>query len=212
MGGAISVGAALANGKVYAGQQGGERSFYCLDAQSGTLVWKQTIPGGWVWGSAAVDEGLVYVPTVNGYAVCLDGETGHIIWMYPTAKSVPAEPAIDGDLVYFGSWSRALYAFDKKTGAIVWKENGIGLDSGTLIAEDGKIYLPHHSNIFMYFDAATGELLSNGNDREDEKGVYSNFNASPAFAKGRAFSSARVGIGLRGVPLASKVYSMDPGS
>ena len=212
MGGAISVGAALVDGKVYAGQQGGERFFYCLDAATGGLVWKQTVPGGWVWGSACVDEGKVYVPTVSGYAVCLDGETGQINWMYPTAKSVPAEPAIDGDLVYFGSWSRALYAFDKKTGEVVWKQNGIGLDSGTLIAEKGRIYLPHHSNIFMYVDAGTGALISNGNENEAEKGVYSNFNASPAFIENRAFSSARVGIGLRGVPLASKVYCVEPES
>jgi outer membrane protein assembly factor BamB len=210
MGGAISVGAAIADGKVYAGQQGGERFFYCLNAQTGELLWEQTIPGGWVWGSAAVDDGLVYVPTVNGYAVCLDGKSGHIVWMYPTAKSVPAEPAIDGDLVYFGSWSRSLYAFDKKTGKIIWKENGIGLDSGTLIAEDGRIYLPHHSSIFKYFDAKTGELLNDGNTNEEEKGVYSNFNASPAFTDGMAFFTARVGVGLRGIPVASKVYRVDP--
>ena len=24
-----------------------------MDAQTGELVWKQTIPGGWVWGSAS---------------------------------------------------------------------------------------------------------------------------------------------------------------
>ena len=209
MGAAISVGPACADGKVYAGQQGGERFFYCVDAETGELVWEQTIPGGWVWGSACVDDGLVYVPTVNGYAVCLDGKTGHIVWMYPTAKSVPAEPAIDGDLVYFGSWSRSLYAFNKKTGEIVWKENGIGLDSGTLIATDGKIYLPHHTSIFKYFDAKTGEILSEGNTNEEETGKYANFNATPAFFKGRAYYTARVGVGLRGVPLASRVFSVD---
>jgi len=210
MGAAISVGPAIAKGKIYAGQQGSERFFYCLDANTGDLVWKQTIPGGWVWGSAAVDEGLVYVPTVSGYALCLDGETGHIVWMYPTAKSVPAEPAIDGDLVYFGSWSHALYAFNKYTGEVVWKENGIGLDSGTLIAQDGKIYLPSGTNIFKYFDAATGELLNDGNKNEEEKGVHSGFNASPAFADGMAFFTARVGRGFGGVPLSSRVYSVDP--
>lgn len=209
MGAAISVGPAVADGKVYAGQQGGERWFYCLDAETGDLVWKQTIPGGWVWGSAAVDDGLVYVPTVNGYAVCLDGKTGHIVWMFPTAKSVPAEPAIDGDLVYFGSWSRSLYAFDKKTGDVVWKENGVGLDSGTLIAYQGSIYLPHHSSIFKYFDAKTGELLSGGNTSDEDKGPYTNFNATPAFFNDRAYYTARVGTGLRGVPMASRIYSVD---
>ncbi len=209
MGGAISVGPAIADGKVFAGQQGGERFFYCLDAETGELVWKQTIPGGWVWGSAAVDDGLVYVPTVNGHAVCLDAGTGHIVWMYPTAKSVPAEPAIDGDLVYFGSWSRSLYAFNKKTGEIVWKENGIRLDSGTLIAYKGKIYLPHHSKVFMYFEAKNGKILNHGNTNPDEKGQFTNFNATPAFFENRAYYTARVGTGLRGVPMASRVYCVD---
>jgi outer membrane protein assembly factor BamB len=209
MGGAISVGPAIGEGKVFAGQQGGERFFYCVDAKTGELEWKQTIPGGWVWGSAAYDDGMVYVPTVNGCCVCLDAKTGHIVWMYPTAKSVPAEPAIDGDLVYFGSWSHSLYAFNKKTGDIVWKENGIGLDSGTLIATDGKIYLPHHANVFMYFDAATGEILSNGNPNKEETGTFSNFNATPAFFKDRAYYTARVGASLRGIPTASRIYCVD---
>ncbi|MFC1760646.1 PQQ-binding-like beta-propeller repeat protein [Planctomycetota bacterium] len=209
MGAAISVGPAIGEGKVFAGQQGGERFFYGVDAETGELVWKQTVPGGWVWGSAAYDDGLVYVPTVNGHAVCLDAQTGHIVWMYPTAKSVPAEPAIDGDLVYFGSWSRSLYAFDKKTGEIVWKENGIGLDSGTLIAYEGKIYLPHHSNVFMYFEAKDGKILSHGNTNPKHTGNFSNFNATPAFFKDRAYYSARVGVGLRGVPTASRIYCVD---
>ena len=45
---------------------------------------------------------------------------------------------------------------------------------------------------------------------EEEKGVHSGFNASPAFADGMAFFSARVGRGYGGVPLSSRVYSVDP--
>jgi outer membrane protein assembly factor BamB len=209
MGGAISVGPAIGEGKVFAGQQGGERFFYAVNAKTGKLAWKQTVPGGWVWGSAAYDDGMVYIPTVDGHCVCIDAKTGHIVWMYPTAKSVPAEPAIDGDLVYFGSWSGSLYAFDKKTGEIVWKENGIGLDSGTLIAYEGSIYLPHHSSVFNYFDAKTGEILSLGNTNPAHTGNFSNFNATPAFFKDRAYYTARVGVGLRGVPTASRIYCVD---
>ncbi|MFC2116923.1 PQQ-binding-like beta-propeller repeat protein, partial [Bacteroidota bacterium] len=213
MGGAISVGPAIADGKVYAGQQGGEPYFYCLDARTGELVWKQTLPKGWVWGSATVDDGLVYVPTTvhgGGYAVCLDGETGHIVWMYETADGIPAEPAIDGDLVYFGSWSRSLYAFNKKTGEIIWKEHGTHLDSGTLIAKDGKIYIPDHGTIYNYLDGKTGEVLHYGNSNEEEKGKSANFDASAAYVDGMAFFSARAGRGYGGVPLATRVYCLDP--
>ena len=210
MGGAISVAPAVADGRVFVGQQGGERLFYCVDAETGAPIWKQTLPGGWVWGSAAVDEGRVYIPTVDGHAVCLDADTGHMIWMYPTAMSVPAEPAIDGDLVYFGSWSHSIYAFDKKTGKIVWKENGVGLDSGTLITTGGKVYLPHHDTVFTMLDGKTGALLSPGILDPKEKGDFSNFNATPALHDGRAYYTARVGEGLRGVPTASRVYCVDP--
>ncbi len=212
MGAAISVGPACADGRVFAGQQGGERFFYCLDSEDGSLIWKQTLPGGWVWGSATVDDGLVYVPTVSGYAVCLDAETGHIIWMFPTARSIPAEPAIEGDLVYFGSWSGTVYAFEKKTGEVVWKTSGAMLDSGTLIALDSKVYLPNHRNIFNYLDAKTGELLNSGNQSDEEKGDFWNFNATPAIHGNRAYFSSRGSVGMFGVPLFSTVYCVDPES
>ena len=209
MGAAISVGPACADGRIFAGQQGGERFFYCLSATDGSLLWKQTLPGGWVWGSATVDEGRVYIPTVSGYAVCLDAETGHIIWMYPTARSIPAEPAVDGDLVFFGSWSRTIYAFDKLTGEIAWKQGGVRLDSGTLLVEGGRIYAPHHSNIFASFDAASGEVISTGNHDKEQKGNLADFNATPALHGGKGFFSARGGLGLVGAPLFSTVYCVD---
>jgi outer membrane protein assembly factor BamB len=61
----------------------------------------------------------------------------------------------------------------------------------------------------MYFDAITGDLLNEGNENEEDKGDYTNFNASPAFHDGRGFFTARVGIGLKGVPLTSKVYAVN---
>ena len=101
--------------------------------------------------------------------------------MFPTAMSIPGEPTIDGDLVYFGSWSGSVYAFHKKTGEIVWKASGTHLDSGTLIAIDGKVYLPDHRTIFKYLDGKTGQILNDGKTNDEEKGAFWNFNATPAF-------------------------------
>jgi outer membrane protein assembly factor BamB len=210
MGGSISVGAACYEGKVFAGQQGGERFFYCVDAEDGHLIWKKAVPGGWVWGSACVDDGMLYIPTVDGHAVCMEADTGNIVWMYPTAKSIPAEPAVDGDLVFFGSWSNSVYAFNKKTGDIVWKQSGVRLDSGTLIAYKGKVYLPHHNYIFMSLDAKTGEIICSGNHNKIEKGNYTDFNATPCFRNNKAYFSTRAGVGLHGVPLHTKMYCVNP--
>jgi outer membrane protein assembly factor BamB len=61
----------------------------------------------------------------------------------------------------------------------------------------------------MSFDAKTGEILSEGNKNPQHTGNFSNFNATPAFFKNRAYYTARVGVGLRGVPTASRVYCVD---
>ena len=82
--------------------------------------------------------------------------------MFPSARSLLAEPTIEGDLVYFGSWSGTVYAFDKKTGEVAWKTSGTMLDSGTLIAFDDKVYLPNLHNIFNCLDGQTGQLLTDG--------------------------------------------------
>ena len=39
----------------------------------------------------------------------------------------------------------------------------------------------------MSFNSNTGEILTEGNTNEEDKGKYSNFNASPAFHNGKGF-------------------------
>jgi outer membrane protein assembly factor BamB len=155
LGAAISGAPIYDNNKIYIGQQGGEDDFYCLDANTGKLIWKQNI--GWDWGSAAVSDGLVYIPGIDGYVNCLDANNGNIIWRYRTDKSVCSEPLIMGDYVFFGSWDGFMYKFEKRTGKLVWKLLGGGSDSGVAIGFDGKLIVPilGHSCI----DAETKEVL-----------------------------------------------------
>ena len=112
IGASISGAPTYYDGKIYVGQQGGEDDFYCIDAKTGKLVWKQNVD--WVWGSATCSDGMVYVPGIDGYAWALDADTGAMIWKKPFSRSVCSEPAVEGDIVIFGSWDDYLKAFDKK--------------------------------------------------------------------------------------------------
>ena len=87
-------------------------------------------------------DGLVFIPGIDGYVNCLDGNSGNIIWRFRTDKSVCSEPMVMGDYVYFGSWDAFLYKFEKRTGKLVWKYAGGGSDSGVAIGFDGKLILP----------------------------------------------------------------------
>jgi outer membrane protein assembly factor BamB len=102
MGGAVSGAPAYADGRLFIGQQGGVADFYCLAAASGLPLWRQAL--SWVWSSANVYGGRVFVPGVDGYLSCLDAATGHILWRQRTGRAAHPEPPIDGERVFFGSW------------------------------------------------------------------------------------------------------------
>ncbi len=186
IGAAISGAPVFDNNKIYIGQQGGEDDFYCLDANTGTLVWKQNT--GWVWGSAAVSDGLVFVPGIDGYVNCLDANTGSIIWRFRTDKSVCSEPLIIGEHVYFGSWDSFLYKFEKKSGKLVWRLPRGGSDSGVAIGFDGKLIIPHAG--MSCFDQETSELLW---EPDLEGRIQGSMNGTPAYHHEQLFISTWAG-------------------
>ena len=180
LGAAVSGAPVYDSGKIFIGQQGGEDDFYCLDSATGQMIWKQTI--GWDWGSAAVSDGLVFVPGIDGFVNCLDANNGHIIWRFRTDKSVCSEPMVMGDHVYFGSWDAFLYKFEKRTGKLVWKYDGAGTDSGVTIGFDGKLISPGLD--MSCLDAETGELLW-------KPDFTHGTNSTPAYHDGQVFVSLR---------------------
>lgn len=199
VGGAVSAAPAVADGRVYFGQKG-EEFFYCLDAATGDLIWKQMV--GWVWSSANVAQGRVFVPGADGYVSCLDAETGHIRWRYRTGSSTAPEPPIDGDTVFFGSWDHYIYALNTETGQLLWQfYTGGSPDSGAPIAYQGRVYVPVGGNRLFCLDRSTGEVLWVHRVTEGD------MNASPALAHGRLYIS--MGVRPGAVPIASRIQCLD---
>jgi outer membrane protein assembly factor BamB len=200
MGGAVSGAPAYADGRLFIGQQGGEEDFYCLDAQTGRPLWRQAL--SWVWSSANVHRGRVFVPGVDGYLSCLDAATGHILWRYRTGRAAHPEPPVDGDRVFFGSWDHFVYAFDVVTGRLVWQFHTGGTpDSGAPIAWAGRLYLPMGGRRLCCLDAATGGVIW---EYTIPKGC---FNATPALWRDRLYISVSVRSGA--IPIASVIRCLD---
>ncbi|GAL68412.1 predicted cell surface protein [Jejuia pallidilutea] len=196
IGASISGAPTYYEGKIYVGQQGGEDDFYCIDAKTGELVWKQSVD--WVWGSATCSDGMVYIPGIDGYAWALDANTGAMIWKKPFSRSVCSEPAVEGNTVVFGSWDDYLRAFNKKTGELLWQHNGAGTDSGVAIIKDGRVYVKNKC-----IDLKTGELLW---EFIDGKNI---FNITPAVHDGKVYMSCWHGLGLGGICVEAVVYCID---
>ena len=74
----ISATPCLDGGRIYIGCRNGQ--FVCLDGKTGSLVW-QTKLDAYVWSSAAIADGRVYVGTDGELRLyCLNAADGKVIW------------------------------------------------------------------------------------------------------------------------------------
>ena len=196
MGAAVSGSPTYSDGRVFVGQQGGEDYFYCLDANDGHMIWRQSL--GWVWSSATISDGKLFVPGVDGYVSCLRAEDGAILWRYRTGRAAHPEPPVDRGRVYFGSWDHYDYALDVEDGSVVWQfYTGGSPDSGAPIAYEGRLYLPMGGDSFRCIDAETGEQIW------EHRVINLMYNASPALHDGRVFVSTGK------YPVMARMYCLD---
>ena len=158
-GGGIPAAPVTDAGRVFFGEEGGVGLFYCIDLENGLPIWTQKL--GWVWSSANIAHGRVFVPGVNGLVYGLDEETGEILWSYKTGRNCYSSPPVDNERVFFGSWDGLLYAFNLE-GTLLWKfkvDKGGLLDSGAPAARGGYVFTPTCTERFYILNASSGEVI-----------------------------------------------------
>ncbi len=150
-------------------------AIYCLDADTGAVVWK-TQPDGYraTFSSPAVSggylvcgEGLHF--TTNARVFCFDVSLegqGKVLWEYETKSHVESSPCIYEGRVYIGAGDDGYYCFDLEPGAdgqatVVWHVPGDRYpDAETPPAVvDGKVFvgLGMAGNAVCCLDAETGD-------------------------------------------------------
>ena len=154
---AISSAPTVADGVVYFGQQGGDDTFFAIDAKTGELLWKQSV--GWVWSCPNVEGDYVFFPSSDGYLYCLNRGDGSIRWRYRTGYAAYPMPSIADGLVVFGSWDGYYYAINIASGKLAWKFNTEGIpDSGAPSIYNGKIYITMMGDALWCLDLKTGKI------------------------------------------------------
>ncbi len=154
---------------------------YCLDAESGAVVWeyappdfRATFSSPSVAGKYVVcGEGLHL--TTDARIVCLSFETGKKLWDVRTRSHVESSPCIAGDRVFCGAGADGVYGLrlDPPAGEspVVWHVKGLARGNAlfhcdsSLAADDGRVYLTSAAlregdwNGVACLDAATGREL-----------------------------------------------------
>jgi outer membrane protein assembly factor BamB len=150
---------ALVGDKLYVfAREGGDEVLLCLDAGTGTEIWRDKNPVPAISGpdarvhggprsSPAVGEGKVVTLGVTGIVSCVDAASGKVAWRNRQYKGVPqfhtaTSPIIvDGMAVVQlgGQGNGTIVAFDLASGSAKWKCEGEGssYSSPVLMTVDG---------------------------------------------------------------------------
>jgi outer membrane protein assembly factor BamB len=129
-------------------------AIYCLDADTGGVVWKSA-PRGYraTFSSPAVSgkylvvgEGLHF--TTDARIMCLDTTNGALLWEFRTKSHVESSPCIYKDRAYVGSGNDGYYCFELEPGPgatakMVWHAPTERCPDAETppVAVDGKVYV-----------------------------------------------------------------------
>lgn len=188
------------DGRVYFGQQGGNRDFYAVDAQNGRPVWRREV--GWAWVGAKASEGRIYFGTADGDIHCLRAGDGGVVWSLATNGGVYPSIAIDSERAYTGSWDGHFFGLDKRTGRIRWAYHFGRPDSGAPTLYDGKLFTVAYVGYMFALDAATGSEVWKRAVPEGRR-----VNGTSSAHGGRFYSSDYIQQGR--TPLGSRVLAID---
>jgi outer membrane protein assembly factor BamB len=162
--------AVIRAGKVYAGCK--EGAFYCLELETGKVIWKAMTLGA-IDGAAAFAGELVVAGSQDGMVYAWHAETGKEVWKFESeaeihaAANVWVPPGQTAARIYIGSYDYSVYCLDALKGEKLWAaETGYYINGGAAIG-DGKVVFGGCDSVLHVHDAVTGEAV-----RQIEVGAY----------------------------------------
>jgi outer membrane protein assembly factor BamB len=77
--------------------------------------------GAAIWSSPAVDEGMVYFGSNDGFLYSLKADSGVLVWQFKTGGWVVGRPTLNGEYLYVLSDDGLLHKIHKRTGKAAWQ-------------------------------------------------------------------------------------------
>ena len=145
-----------------------------LDAETGAVIWRQTL-GGPMRAPPTVRGGRLFAVTIDNKLYALDTSTGATLWTHSgiaeTASLLGgASPAVDAGVVVVPYSSGELVALKVETGRVLWTESLARLrqsDIGSPLAhirgrpviDRGRVFAMGHGNQLEAIDLRSGQRV-----------------------------------------------------
>ncbi|HOX79955.1 MAG TPA: PQQ-binding-like beta-propeller repeat protein, partial [Bacteroidales bacterium] len=146
----------MAEGKVYFGSD--SHSFFCLDAQDGSLIW-QFKTGREIRSTAAINDGLLWFGSFDHHVYCLNANNGRMKWSFETKDWVFSSPAVLNGILYISGIDGNIYALDAYSGKLKWNYETEGWVVASPAFTNGKLIVGSRDGWIYALDIHSGSLL-----------------------------------------------------
>lgn len=164
-----------------------DNNLYCVDAETGKQLWTFYSDGP-IRLAPALAHGNVYFGSDDGWAYCLNQQSGDVVWkmrggpkddrLLARGEMISRWPVrtgvlIDEDIAYFGAGVFPheliyLIAANAKTGDVIWKNDTISQQNagrndlspqGYLLANDSTLFVPSGRSLPVALSKETGDII-----------------------------------------------------
>ncbi|MBT3790909.1 MAG: PQQ-binding-like beta-propeller repeat protein [Alphaproteobacteria bacterium] len=167
--GALGGGLGFDNGVLYVTTGYGD--VIAMEPDTGAIIWTRSI-GSPLRGAPTIDQGRVYVVSIDNKLHALDAGDGSIVWQHvgivESAGLIgSASPAVQGDLVIVAYSSGELFALRRSNGRVAWVDSlsgrgrrtalaQLGDITGSPVIDRGRVYAVSHGGRMVAIDLRTG--------------------------------------------------------
>jgi len=125
----------------------GQGCLWCVDAATGAPVWSSQLVERTL-ATAAIADGLLYIPDYTGILHCFDAATGQRLWFHPLeSKTWCASCLVADGKVYLGTEGNFLWVLKAGRQKQVLSKTRLKATPITLTAAQGVLYIPTQNSL-----------------------------------------------------------------
>ena len=111
---------------------------------------------GEIWSSPTVEDGVLYVTSLDGNLYALDASTGNVNWSFDAGNGLATTPVIADDLVLVGGFDAALFAVNKSNGELAWQFEAANWILATPVVDGGVAYVGDFDGMLYAVNVESG--------------------------------------------------------
>ncbi len=138
---------------------GNNGSIYCLEFQTGKILWKfdSKYP---IFSGTIIENENAYFGNENGDFYKIDLRTGREIWKLDCKSSISALPSCDMKYAFIGTRSGDVFAIDKNNGNVNWQISAGGVVNNSILTFKNKLIVPVLNKKVLILDKQDGSILN----------------------------------------------------